>query len=78
VLNVFTTFAHHPQLLKRWLVFGHHVLALSTFPLRERELSILRIGWLCTAPDGSRPLFDLTIQRKSPAVTAPRPVGTAG
>ena len=48
-LNIFRTLAHHPKLLKRWLVFGNHVLAKSTLPARERELVILRIGWLCRA-----------------------------
>jgi len=33
--------------MKRWLVFGNHVVAKSTLPARERELVILRIGWLC-------------------------------
>jgi alkylhydroperoxidase family enzyme len=47
VLNIFTTLAHHPKLLKRWLVFGNHVLFKSTLPPREREIAILRIGWLC-------------------------------
>jgi 4-carboxymuconolactone decarboxylase len=47
VLNIFTTLAHHPALLKKWLVFGTHVLFGSTLPARERELAILRIGWLC-------------------------------
>lgn len=47
MLNIFRTLAHHPKLLKRWLVFGNHVLARSTLPPRERELAILRIGWLC-------------------------------
>ena len=28
---------------------GNHVLAKSTLPARERELGILRIGWLCRA-----------------------------
>jgi len=46
-LNIFTTLAHHPKLLKRWLVFGAHVLAKSTLPARERELLILRVGWRC-------------------------------
>jgi alkylhydroperoxidase family enzyme len=49
LLNIFRTLAHHPKLLKRWLVFGNHVLARSTLPPRERELVILRIGWLCQA-----------------------------
>jgi len=48
-LNIFRTFAHHPKLLKRWLVFGNHVLAKSSLPARDRELAILRVGWLCGA-----------------------------
>ncbi len=47
VLNIFLTLANHPKLMKRWLVFGNHVLGRSTLPPRERELVILRIGWLC-------------------------------
>jgi alkylhydroperoxidase family enzyme len=47
LLNIFRTLAHHPKLLKRWLVFGNHVLGKSTLPIRERELVILRVGWLC-------------------------------
>jgi 4-carboxymuconolactone decarboxylase len=47
ILNIFRTLAHHPKLLKRWLVFGNHVLAKSTLSPRERELAILRIGWRC-------------------------------
>lgn len=46
-LNIFGTLAHHPELLRRWLVFGNHVLGKSTLPARERELAILRVGWLC-------------------------------
>jgi len=46
-LNIFATLAHHPKLLKRWLVFGGHVLSKSTLPPRERELVILRTGWRC-------------------------------
>jgi len=45
--NIFATLAHHPKLLKRWLVFGNHVLAKSTLGAREREIVILRVGWLC-------------------------------
>lgn len=48
-LNIFRTLAHHPKLMKRWLVFGSHVLAKSTLPPRERELAILRVGWRCCA-----------------------------
>ena len=46
-LNIFTVLAHHPDLLRRWLVFANHILVASTLPPRERELVILRTGWLC-------------------------------
>ena len=49
MLNIFRTLAHHPKLLKRWLVFGNHVLAKNSLGARERELVILRVGWLCRA-----------------------------
>src|SRR5215510_7093726 len=49
VPNIFKTLAHHPKLMRRWLVFGNHILFKSTLPARERELLILRIGWLCQA-----------------------------
>ena len=49
VYNIFATLARHPQLLKRWLVFGGHILGKSTLPAREREIVILRMGWLCRA-----------------------------
>lgn len=49
IYNIFATLARHPQLLKRWLVFGGHVLGKSTLPPRDREIAILRMGWLCKA-----------------------------
>src|SRR3954464_10129994 len=49
-INIFATLAHHPKLMKRWMVFGNHVLAKSTLSARERELLILRTGWNCRAP----------------------------
>ena len=49
VANIFRTMANHEKLAKRWLVFGSHILSKSTLPARERELVILRIGWLCQA-----------------------------
>ena len=47
VFNIFSTLARHPELFRSWLVFANHVLARSTLPPRERELAILRVGWLC-------------------------------
>lgn len=46
-LNVFTTFARHPKLLKNFLGFGNHMLFNSTLDPRERQLIILRTGYLC-------------------------------
>src|SRR5437870_2023423 len=48
-VNIFRTFIHHPKLMKRWLVFANHILFKSTLPPRDREILILRIGWLCRA-----------------------------
>lgn len=45
--NVFRTLVNHPDLARRWMVFANHVLFKSLIPARERELAILRIGWLC-------------------------------
>ena len=49
VYNIFTTLARHPKLLNGWLVFGKHILSQSTLPARDREIAILRVGWLCRA-----------------------------
>ncbi|MCP4035537.1 MAG: carboxymuconolactone decarboxylase family protein [bacterium] len=48
-LNIFRTLGHHPKLLKRWLVFGNHILAKNSLSPRDREIAILRVGWLCRA-----------------------------
>ena len=45
-LNIFRVLMNHPQLARRWTVFAGHVLHKQTLPARERELLILRIGWL--------------------------------
>ena len=49
VLNIFKTLANHPDLARRWMVFANHVLGKSSLAPRERELIILRIGYLCQA-----------------------------
>ena len=49
VYNIFATLARHPDLFRKWLVFGNHVLFKSSLPPREREIVILRMGWLCRA-----------------------------
>lgn len=47
ILNIFRTLAVHPKLAKRWMVFANHIMGKSTLSLRDREIVILRIGWLC-------------------------------
>jgi 4-carboxymuconolactone decarboxylase len=49
-LNIFGTIAHHPGLLRRWLVFATHVLSKNTLTPRDRELVILRVGVRCNSP----------------------------
>jgi 4-carboxymuconolactone decarboxylase len=46
LFNIFKVLAHHPQLVKRWTPFAGHILNKQTLPFRDRELLILRIGWL--------------------------------
>lgn len=47
VANIFRTLANHEKLAKRWMVFANHILFKSTLSDRDREILILRIGWLC-------------------------------
>jgi len=49
VTNIAATLANYSKLYNRWRVFGNHVLFKSTLPLRDKEILILRIGWLCQA-----------------------------
>ena len=46
IFNVIRGLAHHPKLLQRWTPFAGDVLGKQTLPFRDRELLILRIGWL--------------------------------
>ena len=47
VMNIFTTLLNHQSLFKRWLVFANHILFKSSIPAKEKEIAILRIGYLC-------------------------------
>ena len=49
VLNVVATLGRHPKLFDRFFTFGLYVLREQTLPDRDREILILRIGWLCQA-----------------------------
>ncbi len=49
-LNVTATIENHPKLAEAWLGFARYVLSEeNTLPVRDREILILRIGWLCQA-----------------------------
>lgn len=45
-LNIFSTLARHPALLRSWLPFGGYLLG-GTLPARDRELLILRTAVRC-------------------------------
>ena len=45
-INITRTLAHHPALAEAWLGFARYVLGDNTLPPRDRELLILRIGYL--------------------------------
>jgi 4-carboxymuconolactone decarboxylase len=48
VLNIFRTFAHAPKAAKGFLAWGNYILSRrNDLPAREREIVILRIGYLC-------------------------------
>jgi 4-carboxymuconolactone decarboxylase len=46
-LNIFRTLIRHPELYRRFNQFAHQVLFKSSLSPRERELVVLRVGWLC-------------------------------
>jgi len=48
-LNIFSTLAHHPRLLKRWSGFGGVLLYGGRLSGRDRELLILRTAFHCHA-----------------------------
>ncbi len=47
IWNVFATMVNHPNLARDWLTFATYILRDNTLPPRDREILILRIGWLC-------------------------------
>ena len=47
VLNVQRTIARYPKLAQARAAFSQHVMGGSALPPREREILILRTGWLC-------------------------------
>lgn len=49
ILNILLTIGRHPKLLDRYSHFINYIIAEQTLPDRDREILILRIGWLCKA-----------------------------
>jgi 4-carboxymuconolactone decarboxylase len=50
VLNIFRTMATYPKAAKAFLAWGNYILSRrNALPAREREIVILRIGFLCKA-----------------------------
>jgi len=49
VFNIFKTLANHPKLAGRFARWGDQILFRSSLSPRDRELAILRTGWLCRA-----------------------------
>jgi len=48
ILNIFATLAHAPKALTRFQQWGAYVLSRrNSLPAREREIVILRVGFLC-------------------------------
>ena len=48
ILNIFRTLLGHPDALRAFLGWASYVLSKrSTLPAREREIVVLRIGFLC-------------------------------
>ncbi len=48
ILNIFRTMAHAPSALKAFLTWGNYILSKrNDLPAREREIIILRTGFLC-------------------------------
>jgi 4-carboxymuconolactone decarboxylase len=47
--NIFTTLAHNPKALRAFSIWGAYTLGQSSLAPREREIVILRTGFLCKA-----------------------------
>jgi 4-carboxymuconolactone decarboxylase len=51
VVNIFKVLMQHPKLVRAWSKFANYILSdQQTLAPREREILILRIGWLNQAP----------------------------
>lgn len=46
---VLLTFAHHPKLADLFSKFAIHLLSTNTLPVKQRQLAIMRVAWICKA-----------------------------
>ena len=44
---VLQTFAHHPALANAFSTFNVYLLSANTLPVKQRQMAIMRTGWLC-------------------------------
>jgi alkylhydroperoxidase family enzyme len=49
LFNIYSTLGQNPDALTAFLAWGSYVLRRASLPARERELVILRVGYLCRA-----------------------------
>lgn len=47
LLNIYATLGHKPEAARAFLTWGRYVLRQSSLSPAQKELVILRIGWLC-------------------------------
>jgi 4-carboxymuconolactone decarboxylase len=50
VVNIFKVLMNNPKLTRSWSRFAGYILGGQSLPARDREILILRIGWLNQAP----------------------------
>jgi 4-carboxymuconolactone decarboxylase len=50
VVNIFKVLMQNPKLARSWSRFAGYILGGQSLPARDREILILRIGWLNQAP----------------------------
>jgi 4-carboxymuconolactone decarboxylase len=46
---VLLTFAHHPHLADLFSQFNIHLLSTNTLPVKQRQIAIMRVAWICKA-----------------------------
>src|SRR5881275_3048625 len=47
VSTFLATMARHPKLFRRWVTYSVGITRRAQLPEREREIVILRTGWVC-------------------------------